>query len=157
MTEHWDMWVFVEHYHTSISTNRAAKNNRVAHSTLWSMISKSWMSASTSNHRAPKIAIQPEGQNSTSSRDHWKRTKNTVHTDILFPVVARKGFKIMESWKTADWWLMQCINHMLCLYLSCLPMTTNTFSSADHSGPKSGIPLTQKTIQREREQTAAFN
>jgi len=92
-----------EHYHTSISTKRAAKNNRVAHSTLWSMISKSWMSASTSNHRAPKIAIQPEGQNSTSSQDHWKRTENTLNTTaILLPVVARKGFKIMESWKTAD-------------------------------------------------------
>lgn len=110
------------------------------------------MSASTSNHRAPKIAIQPEGQNSTSSQDHWKSTENTVNTNaILFPVVRRKGFKIMECWKTADRWLMQRINHMLCLYLSCPPMTTNTFSSADHSGPKSGIPLTKNLSQRERD------
>lgn len=47
-------------WHTSIKTKRPAKNSNVAHSTRCRMISKSWRSARTKSHSAPRIAIQPE-------------------------------------------------------------------------------------------------
>lgn len=51
-------------------TNNAAKKRRVAHSTLLNIISKSWMSASTSSQMAPKMAIQPaEAKERTSGKE----------------------------------------------------------------------------------------
>lgn len=47
-------------WNTSIKTKRPAKNSNVAHSTRCKMISKSWMSARTKSHSAPRMAIQPE-------------------------------------------------------------------------------------------------
>lgn len=52
-------------------TNNAAKKRRVAHSTLLNIISKSWMSASTSSQMAPKMAIQPaEAKERTSGKEN---------------------------------------------------------------------------------------
>lgn len=54
-------------WNTSIRTKRPAKKSNVAHSTRWRMISKSCMSARTRSHSAPKMAIQPEGEQHTSA------------------------------------------------------------------------------------------
>lgn len=62
---------------TSMRTNNAAKKRRVAHSTRFNIISKSWMSASTSSQMAPKMAIQPALE---KERAHWeKREQHTSH------------------------------------------------------------------------------
>ena len=44
---------------TSMSTNRAAKNIRVAHSTLCMILSTSWISDRTRSAMADMMAIQP--------------------------------------------------------------------------------------------------
>lgn len=55
---------------TSMRTNNAAKKRRVAHSTLFNIISKSWMSANTSSQRAPSMAIQPA----------WEKKRTILYT-----------------------------------------------------------------------------